>query len=180
MIVGELSDVHVCLFQVTWTLREKMFSGNLVKKNGPRLPHEILGRPPRLHQTAAITESIEHLALSDQQKVQPSKLFPGDLLTLATDNQTDSDGVTSASSSELGSEDGQIFIRKTEVEILIPANIFGCVYGKDGCNIAHVRLVSGATIVFHNPSPENDGRAIISGTFNQTQAALSMLRAYIN
>ncbi|XP_074308545.1 RNA-binding KH domain-containing protein RCF3-like isoform X3 [Silene latifolia] len=135
-IVGELSDVHVCLFQVTWALREKMF---LVKKNVPRLPHEILGRPPQLHQTAVITKAIDHLAISDQPKARPSKLFPGDLLTLATENQVDSDAVTSASSSEHGSEDGQIFIRNTEVEIVIPATIFGCVYGKDGCNIARVR-----------------------------------------
>ncbi|XP_074308543.1 RNA-binding KH domain-containing protein RCF3-like isoform X1 [Silene latifolia] len=176
-IVGELSDVHVCLFQVTWALREKMF---LVKKNVPRLPHEILGRPPQLHQTAVITKAIDHLAISDQPKARPSKLFPGDLLTLATENQVDSDAVTSASSSEHGSEDGQIFIRNTEVEIVIPATIFGCVYGKDGCNIARVRQITGATIIFHDPSPGNDGRAIISGTFNQTQAAFSMLQAFIN
>ncbi|KAL9241399.1 hypothetical protein vseg_015515 [Gypsophila vaccaria] len=181
-IVGELSDVHVCLFQVTWKLREKMFAAKLAMKNGPLLPHEILGRPPSAHQTVSITESMNRLVVSggvdDKPNVRPLKLFPGDLLATTAENQVDCD-VATFSSSELGSEDGYALIRK-EVEIIIPGNVFGCIYGKDGCNMARVRQITGATVVIHDPSPGRDGMAIISGTPNQTQAAMGMLSAFIN
>ncbi|KAK9713164.1 hypothetical protein RND81_06G007900 [Saponaria officinalis] len=102
LIVGEFSDVQLCLFQVTWKLREKMFTVKLAPKIIPLLPHEILGRPPSVHQTVSITNAMNRLAVSNGVNDRPSKLSLGDPLT-TTENQVDCDAVTS-SSSELGSE----------------------------------------------------------------------------
>ncbi|GLT46911.1 hypothetical protein SLA2020_206380 [Shorea laevis] len=71
-------------------------------------------------------------------------------------------------------------VKNTTVEIIVPEDVFGCVYGKDGCNLAHLRQISGAKVEVHNPRPgESEGTVVISGTPEQTQAAQSLLQAFI-
>ncbi|GKU95022.1 hypothetical protein SLEP1_g8440 [Rubroshorea leprosula] len=71
-------------------------------------------------------------------------------------------------------------VKNTTVEIIVPEDVFGCVYGEDGCNLAHLRQISGAKVEVHNPRPgESEGTVVISGTPEQTQAAQSLLQAFI-
>ncbi|GKV37131.1 hypothetical protein SLEP1_g45192 [Rubroshorea leprosula] len=71
-------------------------------------------------------------------------------------------------------------VKNTTVEIIVPEDVFGCVYGKDGCNLAHLRQISGAKVEVHNPRPgESEGTVVISGTPERTQAAQSLLQAFI-
>ncbi|GLU13343.1 hypothetical protein SLE2022_299810 [Rubroshorea leprosula] len=79
-----------------------------------------------------------------------------------------------------GSGKRSAIVKNTTVEIIVREDVFGCVYGKDGCNLAHLRQISGAKVEVHNPRPgESEGTVVISGTPEQTQAAQSLLQAFI-
>ncbi|KAL8195214.1 hypothetical protein R6Q57_025617 [Mikania cordata] len=77
---------------------------------------------------------------------------------------------------ELGRGGRSAIITNTTVEILVPGNDIGCVYGENGNNLT----ISGAKVVVHEPGPgKPDYVVVISGTPDQTQSAQSLLQAFI-
>ncbi|EOX91913.1 RNA-binding KH domain-containing protein, putative isoform 4 [Theobroma cacao] len=71
-------------------------------------------------------------------------------------------------------------VKNTSVEIVVPEDVFGSIYGKHGCNLARLKEISGAKVEVHDPSPgESEGIVFISGTPDQTLIAQSLLQAFI-
>ncbi|KAL2905867.1 KH domain-containing protein HEN4, partial [Bienertia sinuspersici] len=179
-IFGEYSDVHIYLLQVTWTLRESIFLSKEKKK--PLLPHELYGRPPRVNAATTIADEMDNIKIScdtalSSPPVLSSESSYGRTHTKFMENR--GDVVASSSSSEFGSGDEFPVLKNEELEVIIPAHVFGHVYGEGGGNLAILRQISGATIIVHDPCPGADGKVIICGTPNQTMAAKSMLYAFI-
>lgn len=68
----------------------------------------------------------------------------------------------------------------TTVEIVVPENVIGSVYGDSGSNLVRLRQISGAKVVVHEPRPgTTDRMVVISGSPDETQAAQSLLHAFI-
>ncbi|KAI8030861.1 KH domain-containing protein HEN4 [Camellia lanceoleosa] len=73
-----------------------------------------------------------------------------------------------------------IMVTNTTVEIVVPENVIGSIYGENGSNLARLRQISGAKVIVHKPHPgATDRKVIISGTPDETQAAQSLLQAFI-
>ncbi|XP_028203859.1 KH domain-containing protein HEN4-like isoform X3 [Glycine soja] len=81
---------------------------------------------------------------------------------------------------ELVSGSKSAIVTNTIVEIVVPDDTIDCVYGENGSNLARLRQISGANVVVHEPRPGTSDRIIvISGTPDETQAAQSLLQAFI-
>ncbi|XP_058069411.1 KH domain-containing protein HEN4-like isoform X2 [Magnolia sinica] len=81
---------------------------------------------------------------------------------------------------ELGSGSKSAIVMNTTMEIVVPEHVIGAVYGENGSNLSRIRQISGAKVIVHDPRPgTRDGMVIISGTPDQTQAAQSLLQAFI-
>ncbi|XWS54580.1 hypothetical protein CRYUN_Cryun10bG0101200 [Craigia yunnanensis] len=81
---------------------------------------------------------------------------------------------------ELGSGNKSAIVTNTTVEIRVPENVIDSVYGENGRNLARLREISGAKVIVHEPQiGTNDRIIVISGTPDQTQAAQSLLQAFI-
>ncbi|XP_062082633.1 KH domain-containing protein HEN4 isoform X2 [Humulus lupulus] len=82
---------------------------------------------------------------------------------------------------ELGSgSKSAAIVTNTTVEIVVPENVIGSVYGENGNNLTRLRQISGARVIVHEPRPGTSDRIIvISGTPDETQAAQSLLHAFI-
>ncbi|CAI0448582.1 unnamed protein product [Linum tenue] len=71
-------------------------------------------------------------------------------------------------------------VTNTTVEIAVPESIIDCVYGENGNNLVRLRQISGAKVIVHEPRVGSSDRIIvISGTPDETQAAQSLLQAFI-
>ncbi|OMO63490.1 hypothetical protein COLO4_32403 [Corchorus olitorius] len=81
---------------------------------------------------------------------------------------------------ELGSGNKTAIVTNTTVEIRVPENVIDSVYGENGRNLARLREISGAKVIVHEHQIGTSDRIIvISGTPDQTQAAQSLLQAFI-
>ncbi|XVF44865.1 hypothetical protein PTKIN_Ptkin02bG0158100 [Pterospermum kingtungense] len=81
---------------------------------------------------------------------------------------------------ELGSGNKSAIVTNTTVEIRVPEDVIDSVYGENGRNLARLREISGAKVIVHEPQVgTNDRIIVISGTPHQTQAAQSLLQAFI-
>ncbi|GMI88333.1 HUA ENHANCER 4 [Hibiscus trionum] len=81
---------------------------------------------------------------------------------------------------ELGSGNRSAIVTNTTVEIRVPENVIDSVYGEKGRNLARLREISGAKVIVHEPQIGTSDRiVVISGTPDQTQAAQSLLQAFI-
>lgn len=81
---------------------------------------------------------------------------------------------------ELSSGSKTAIVTNTTVEIVVPENVIGSVYGENGNNLTRLRQISGARVIVHEPHPDSSDRIIvISGTPDETQAAQSLLHAFI-
>ncbi|KAK7252275.1 hypothetical protein RIF29_36108 [Crotalaria pallida] len=73
-----------------------------------------------------------------------------------------------------------IEMNTTTVEIVVPEDLIGSVYGEKGSNLIRVRKISGAKVTICEPHPKTrDRTVVISGTPEETQAAESLLHAFI-
>ncbi|KAL7189145.1 hypothetical protein ACSBR1_038918 [Camellia fascicularis] len=73
-----------------------------------------------------------------------------------------------------------VMMTNTTVEIVVPENVIGSIYGENGSNLARLRQISGAKVMVHEPHPgATDRKVIISGTPDETQATQSLLQAFI-
>ncbi|KAJ4962643.1 hypothetical protein NE237_022582 [Protea cynaroides] len=201
-ITGEFGNVQDALLQVSSRLRDNLFPiktvvGNYTSSAIPEISFYGRGReptPPRLYPSVglshdidrqtSLTQSMDHLGLSHSFDRPPSpRLWASQ--TLGGRNPR---GITDVgrgltghrSGIELGSGSKSAIVTNTTVEIIVPEHVLGSVYGEKGSNLNRLRQISGAKVIVHDPHPgASDGMVIISGTPDQTQAAQSLLQAFI-
>ncbi|XP_058760533.1 KH domain-containing protein HEN4-like [Vicia villosa] len=81
---------------------------------------------------------------------------------------------------ELISGSKSAIVTNTTIEIVVPEDTLYLVYGENGSNLARLRQISGAKVVIHEPHPGTSDRTIVlSGSPDETQAAQSLLQAFI-
>ncbi|XP_043713315.1 KH domain-containing protein HEN4-like [Telopea speciosissima] len=204
-ISGEFGIVQDALLLVTSRLRDNLFpnkmlqssvAGNYSSSTIPEIgPYGRVREPtsPRLYPSmglshdidrqTSLTQSMDHLGLSHSIDHSPPRLWASQ--TVGGGNPrgiTDiGRGLTAHRSGiELGSGSKSAIVTNTTVEIVVPEHVLGSVYGVKGSNLSRLRQISGAKVIVHDPHPgANDGMVIISGTPDQTQAAQSLLQAFI-
>ncbi|CAN6543869.1 unnamed protein product [Malus baccata var. baccata] len=201
-ISGDFSNVQDALYNITGRLRDNLFSST-VSNSGRRSSSSMLtatdtslyGRPrdPALigfqpsssvgvthglsHHTTLI-QSMDHLGLSHSlDHPSPPRPWASQLAAFTDVGR----GLTSLKSrTEIGSGSKSAIVTNTTVEIVVPENVIGSVYGENGTNLARLRQISGAKVIVHEPRPGTTDRIIvISGTPDETQAAQSLLHAFI-
>ncbi|XP_068642545.1 KH domain-containing protein HEN4 [Aristolochia californica] len=80
----------------------------------------------------------------------------------------------------LGSGSQVVVVTSTSVEVMVPQQFLGFIYGDNGSNLNQLRQISGAKVIIHDPSSgATEGNVVITGTPDQTQAAQSLLQAFI-
>ncbi|GMI77437.1 hypothetical protein like AT1G51580 [Hibiscus trionum] len=71
-------------------------------------------------------------------------------------------------------------LSNTKVEIVIPQIYLCHVYGESNSNLGHIRQISGANLVIHDPKPgAAEGLVVVSGTSDQLRTAQSLIQAFI-
>ncbi|PQM35498.1 KH domain-containing protein [Prunus yedoensis var. nudiflora] len=178
-ISGDFSSVQDALYNITGRLRDNLFSST-VNNSGRRSSSSML------------TDTSPYGRLRDPTPIgfQPSSSFRSSFLLTKAMGITDGSfkghhrywqGFDSLKSgTELGSGNKSAIVTNTTVEIIVPENVIGSVYGENGSNLARLRQISGAKVIVHEPRPGTTDRIIvISGTPDETQAAQSLLHAFI-
>ncbi|KAF3435099.1 hypothetical protein FNV43_RR22186 [Rhamnella rubrinervis] len=203
-ISGDFSSVQDALYSATGRLRDNLFSSTL-NSSGTRnsstllpdtspygrmrdsAPHGIHASPPAhsFSRHTTLTQSMDHLGLSHalDRPPSPPKAWASQMMGgVSTRGFTDSSrGLTNLKGGlELGSGSKSAIVTNTTVEIVVPENVIGSVYGENGNNLARLRQISGAKVIVHEPRPGSSDRiVVISGTPDETQAAQSLLHAFI-
>ncbi|KAI3755334.1 hypothetical protein L1987_55131 [Smallanthus sonchifolius] len=187
LMTGEFVNVRDALYSVTTRLRDHLFT------NGPKIYWRGNGQPHfethsslatnHVNQHATLTQSMDNLRLFNNVD-HPSSSRPWQSQARAGNfmNGHDVDrGSTSVKGGvELGRGGRSAIITNQTVEIMIPENDIGCVYGENGSNLTRLRQISGAKVVVHEPGSETtDYIVVISGTPDQTQSAQTLLQAFI-
>ncbi|GLT26109.1 hypothetical protein SLA2020_011960 [Shorea laevis] len=200
-ISGEYMNVKDAIYHVTGRLRDNLFSSTL-KGAGARSssavltetspygrmidpdPYELPSPGVGSHNLAQHTSMIHGLELSHSLD-RPLSPKPWASETIAAVNPRAMTDVGSGLSSlrgglELGSGSKSAIVTNTTVEIRVPEDVIGSVYGENGRNLARLREISGAKVIVHEPRLGTSDRIIvISGTPDETQAAQSLLQAFI-
>lgn len=200
-IAGQFVCVQDALYNVTSRLRDNLFPVRIANGAGIRsssamateMSHYGIARDPssigsyksigvsnNLNRHSSVTPSTDHFGFYHNYEHHPLSqetiggVNPGSTLDVAR-------GLTSVKGAlELGSGIRSAFVTNTTVEIVVPKNVIGSVYGENGNNLARLRQISGAKVVVHEPHPGTTDRVVvISGTPDETQAAQSLLQAFI-
>ncbi|KAI3525537.1 hypothetical protein L1887_04394 [Cichorium endivia] len=160
LMTGELINVQDALYSVTGRLRNNFFSNKMS-------PRATKGNYSNL------TQTMDNLNLSSSvdRPLTPGKSqFP-----MGHDIGMGSNSVKGGI--ELGRS---AIVANMSVEIIVPQNVIGLVYGENGTNLTRLRQISGAKVVVHEPrSGTTDHKVVISGTPDETQSAQSLLQAFI-
>ncbi|XP_009609357.1 KH domain-containing protein HEN4 [Nicotiana tabacum] len=203
-IAGEFVNVQDALRNVTGRLRDNLLaakvSNGAVSRNSSPLASESsfsgqMKEPPfgfhrssgvshGINQHPDLTRSMDNLVLSNNIDHPPS---PGQWSsqTRPGGNQRGAFDVSKGSNSvkggiELGCGSRSAIVTNTTVEILVPESVISSVYGENGSNLARLRQISGAKVMVHEGrSGTTDRTIVISGTPDETQAAQSLLQAFI-
>ncbi|CAN1302842.1 KH domain-containing protein HEN4 [Linum perenne] len=157
--------------------------------------HFSVGASHDLGRHSTLAQGIDHLGLSHGQDQHPSpKSWTTQITGANTRGFTD---VSRGLSSFKGGLESARFVKytypvfvnsfsrsaivtNTTVEIVIPESVISCVYGENGNNLLRLRQISGAKVIVHEPRVGSSDRIIvISGTPDETQAAQSLLQAFI-
>ncbi|KAK8698805.1 hypothetical protein V6N13_114912 [Hibiscus sabdariffa] len=204
-ILGGYMNVKDALYHVTGKLRDNLFSTSLktagAKSSSSVLiessPYERLldNSPLELQASSGFSHSLNrntslvmdstnpfgHSYSSDRPR--SAGLWTSEMATgLSPRGITDSGrGLSSFRGGlELGSGNRSAIVTNTTVEIRVPENVIDSVYGENGRNLARLREISGAKVIVHEPQIGTSDRiVVISGTPDQTQAAQSLLQAFI-
>ncbi|PSS19222.1 KH domain-containing protein [Actinidia chinensis var. chinensis] len=204
-ITGEFVCVQDALYNVTGRLRDNLFPSRMSNGAGTRsssslIPettpyeraidpsslgwHTSVGVPHNFNRHTTLTQSIDHHGLPYGYDHPPSpRLWASQTLGgVNPRNLMDvGRGPTSVKSGlELGSGGRSAIVTNTTVEIVVPENVIGSVYGENGSNLTRLRQISGAKVEVHESLPGANVRTVvISGTPDETQAAQSLLQAFI-
>uniref|UniRef100_A0A6M2F2K9 K Homology domain-containing protein n=1 Tax=Populus davidiana TaxID=266767 RepID=A0A6M2F2K9_9ROSI len=154
------------------------------RDSAPYIRQPTAGNSHNLSHQTVITQNMDHLGLSHSLDRPPSPR----LWASQTIPRVNPRGISDVSRRlpslkaglELGSGGKSAFVTNTTVEIVVPENAFGSVYGENGNNLARLRQISGAKVIVHEPRLGTSDRiVVISGTPDETQAAQSLLQAFI-
>ncbi|XP_057496185.1 KH domain-containing protein HEN4-like [Actinidia eriantha] len=202
-ITGEFVCVQDALYNVTGRMRDSLFPSRMSNGAGTRsnsipetIPyerviapsslgwHSSVGVPHNFNRHTTLTQSIDHHRLPYGYDCPPSPRLWASQTLGGVNPRSARDvgrGPTSVKGGiELGSGGRSAIVTNTTVQIVVPENVIGSVYGENGSNLARLRQISGAKVVVHEPLPgANERTVIISGTPDETQAAQSLLQAFI-
>ncbi|KAI9178092.1 hypothetical protein LWI28_022614 [Acer negundo] len=199
-ISGEFSKVKDAVYNVSGRLRDNL-SPSTQSNAGTRSSSSVLtetspyGRlrdpvPVGMHSSVGVSHSLswhtpmDHLGLSHSLDRPPSPR----LWASQTVSGVNSRGIADVGRGfpyhkgglELGSGSKSAIVTNSTVEIIVPDNVIGSVYGENGSNLTRLRQISGAKVIVHEPRLGSSDRIIvISGTPDETQAAQSLLQAFI-
>ncbi|KAL6515348.1 hypothetical protein OROHE_018980 [Orobanche hederae] len=196
-ITGEFANVQNALLIVTRRLRDNMFSMIIptgrVNYNSLRTEDNVNGRVRdislgisyNLNEDKSLTQSMDRLRIFNNidQPASPS-LLPSSQ-TVCGVNQgiiMDNGGrfPSAKGGVQIGSGSRSAIVTNTTIELVVPDTIIGSIYGENGSNVTRLRQISGAKVMVHEPRPGTNLRiVVISGTPVQTQAAQSLLQAFI-
>ncbi|XP_027339729.1 KH domain-containing protein HEN4-like isoform X2 [Abrus precatorius] len=196
-ISGEFSNVQDALYNATGRLRDNLFIStqnsagtrsfsSLQVDTSPygRLRDVVpLGSQPASATSHSLSrhtfaQGIDHRPLSRNLE-RPSS--PGFWMPSSRGINDVSWGLKSRKGGlELVSGSKSAIVTNTIIEIVVPDDTIDSVYGENGSNLARLRQISGAKVVVHEPRPGTSERTIvISGSPDETQAAQSLLQAFI-
>ncbi|KAK3016271.1 hypothetical protein RJ639_006102 [Escallonia herrerae] len=183
-ITGELASVQDALYNTTSRLRDNLLPSKMLNGAGTRRDYASLGLHSPVdvshsvnHHTI-LTQSMDHLELSHSVDRPLSKTGAG--LNPRNTHNVGRGSTSVKGGHELGSENRSVVVTNTTVEIAVPENVMGSVYGENGSSLTRLRQISGAKVVIHKPRPGTSDRiVVISGNPDETQAAQSLLQAFI-
>lgn len=135
-----------------------------------------------VNQRSSLTRSLDPgLPHITERPSSPPRTWPSQIVTgVHPRRATDVGRVAFKNGLELGSGSRSAIVTNTTVEIVVPEHVVSSVYGENGGNLTRLRQISGAKVIVHEPHPETSDRIIvISGTPDETQAAQSLLQAFI-
>ncbi|XP_071691652.1 KH domain-containing protein HEN4-like [Rutidosis leptorrhynchoides] len=182
LMTGEFVNVRDALYSITGRLRNNFFSSKM--SNGPGIRNKnARGNGNYSNGHTNIIHGVDNLKLSSSVDRPPASAQwqstmgasnPGNGRDVGTRSTSVKGGV------ELGSGSRSAMVTNVSVEITVPQNVIGSVYGENGSNLTRLRQISGAKVVVHEPcSGTTDHVVIISGTPDETQSAQSLLQAFI-
>ncbi|KAI3702237.1 hypothetical protein L6452_27966 [Arctium lappa] len=188
LMTGEFVNVRDALYSVTGRLRNHLFSSRMY--NGPKTRSSYgqgvghtMATPQYLNQHASLTQSMDNLRLFNNvdrpssSRPWESQAGPGNPMK---GQDVDRGSTSVKGGTELGRGGRSAIVTNTTVEIVVPENVIGSIYGENGSNLTRLRQISGAKVVVHEPgSGTTDHTVIISGTPDETQSAQSLLQAFI-
>ncbi|KAL1569698.1 KH domain-containing protein HEN4-like [Salvia divinorum] len=194
-ITGDYENVKSALFQLAGRLRENFFSRIGYKGAGSRrsLYSAVSSSSPTGGEAAFSTQSAQLSRLSRIDELDhlgfvqksSSSWLPG--LQWEQANNIEShprpvDGSKGTFPSGFKRESNIVNEgSEQKVEVVVPSEKFGSVYGEDGSNMTRLREISSAVVTVVDPSPgEGSGKVIISGTPECIRIAQSLLQAFIS
>ncbi|KGN43749.1 KH domain-containing protein HEN4 [Cucumis sativus] len=205
-ISGEFSNVQDALYNVTGRLRDNLFSSVLsnsgtrngggtsvypetspygrVRDTAPLVRSTPVGTSHGSFMQHSTAQSSDDLGLSHSLDSPSSPgLWPPQSLSGISSRAISDAGrglPSHRSGVQLGSGNKTAIVTNTTVEIVVPDDVISLVYGENGTNLTRLRQISGAKVIVHEPDPITSDRLIvISGTPDETQAAQSLLHAFI-
>ncbi|KAL1812101.1 hypothetical protein ACET3Z_022166 [Daucus carota] len=166
-ITGDLVSVQEALYHVTGRLRDNQFSNKVQNGAGMRKSG---------HELTALTRRMGNLGVSYNLDGSPQTGTE-----LNSRNELDNGKeLNSVNGVELGSDNRAVVVTNTTIEIAVPESVMDSVYGENGSNLTRLKQISGAKVIVHEPRPGTSDRiVVISGNPNETQAAQSLLQAFI-
>ncbi|KAK9071069.1 hypothetical protein SSX86_009637 [Deinandra increscens subsp. villosa] len=171
VMTGEFANVRDALYSVTGRLRDNLFSSKISNGNGSRGGY------------ANLTQSMDGLKLSSNIDHPPTPAKWQSMIGSGNAGKGRDIGSESTSVKggiELGSGGRSAIVASMSVEIIVPQNVIGSVYGENESNLNRLRQISGAKVTVHEPrSGTTDHLVVISGTPDETQSAQSLLQAFI-
>ncbi|KAK7328088.1 hypothetical protein VNO77_22184 [Canavalia gladiata] len=202
-ISGEFPNVQDALYNATGRLRDNLFVGTQNSAGTRTLPslrvdtspygrqrdvvplgsHPATATSYSLSSRHSFAQGIDHFSLSRnlERPSSPGLWTPPTVPGINSRGINDvSWGLTRKGGLELVSGSKSAIVTNTTVEIVVPDDTIDSVYGENGSNLARLRQISGAKVVVHEPRPGTSDRTIvISGSPDETQAAQSLLQAFI-
>lgn len=144
----------------------------------------LVGVSHGLGRHTPLSQSMDHLGISHGLDRPPSPRLWASQSAGGVNLRSNPDvgrGLTSLKGGlELGGGSKSAIVTNTTVEIMVPEDVIGSVYGENGSNLNRLRQISGAKVIVHEPlSGTSDRIVVISGTPDETQAAQSLLHAFI-
>uniref|UniRef100_A0A803LFX8 K Homology domain-containing protein n=2 Tax=Chenopodium quinoa TaxID=63459 RepID=A0A803LFX8_CHEQI len=202
-ISGQFVNIQDALYHVTSRLRNNLFTSKAMNIPGSGTGKllsdtSICGRiqdatTVGLRQSSGTNQSVggqatlsqgygplphpnisHYLPSTGLQTIEPAGVNPRNFVTF-------DGGLASANTGvQLGRTLSPAIVTNTVVEIVVPETSISSVYGENGSNLTRIRQISGAKVIVHEAVSGIESRTVvISGTPDQTQAAQSLIHAFI-
>ncbi|XP_057783900.1 KH domain-containing protein HEN4-like [Salvia miltiorrhiza] len=196
-VSGDYENVKSALFQLAGRLRENFFSGMGYKGAGSKHSSysAISSSSPTGGEAAFSTQSaqmsrlscideLDHLGFVHKSNTSWLPGLQWEQANSIENRPRPVDGCKGLATfpsgfkheSNVGNEGS-----KQKVEVVVPREKFGSVYGENGSNLSRLREISSASVTVIDPSPgEGSGKVVISGTPECIRIAQTLLQAFIS